>query len=233
MGGSIARRGGGRVGVFDPAIEVHGAEDTHAIPTALLLITTFTPTAMADDPPGAIRGKAFLAGSDRPAAGVTLHFFDRGAAGTTLVTHAGGEFLCAVPAGVSIPAPENRGEDGPPCWMEAQEPGRWTWQPIRFAPSLQPDYARKLAAESLMQPVKTTWRERDGRTTIEVACPPTGEVEVLVRGDGGAPLADRPVQVIPDERAMEMHMPVAVRFDGRTDGAGRFRMRWFEGTECG
>ena len=26
-------------------------------------------------------------------------------------------------------------------------------------------------------------------------------------------------------------MPVTVRFDGRTDGAGRFRMRWFEGMQ--
>ncbi len=199
------------------------------IATALLLITTFAPAARADEPRGPIRGKAYIAGSDRPAAGVTLHFFDRGAAGTRAVTHADGVFLCAVPAGVTIPAPQDRGEEGPQCWMEAQEPGRWTWQPIRFAPSLQPDYARKLAAESLMQPVKTTWRERAGRTTLEVACPPTGEVEVVVRGDGGVPLADRPVQVIPDEQAMEMHMPVHVRFDGRTDGAGRFRMRWFEG----
>ena len=47
------------------------------IATTLLLITTFAPAAMADEPPGAIRGKAFIAGSDRPAAGVTLHFFDR------------------------------------------------------------------------------------------------------------------------------------------------------------
>ena len=51
-----------------------------------------------------------------------------------------------------------------------------------------------------MKPVKTTWHERDGRATIEVACPPTGEVEVLVRGAGGSPVGDRPVQVIPAGR---------------------------------
>ena len=123
------------------------------IATALLLITTFAPAARADEPPGAIRGKAFIAGSDRPAAGVTLHFFDRGAAGTTLVTHAGGVFLCAVPAGVTIPAAQDRGEEGPPCWMEAQEPGRWTWQPIRFAarslqPRLRPEARRRVAHEA-------------------------------------------------------------------------------------
>ena len=201
------------------------------IATGLFVMTVLTSSAsaLADDGPGAIRGKAFVAGGDRPAAGVTLHVFDRGAAGTTLVTRAGGLFLCAVPAGVTIPAPQDRGKDGPPCWMEAQEPGRWTWQPIGFAPTLQPDYARNLAAESLMKQVKTVWRERAGRTTIEVACPPTGEVEVLVRGPGGSPVGERPVQVVPDTRAMEIHMPVAVVFDGRTDGAGRFRMRWFEG----
>ena len=49
------------------------------IATALLLIATFAPAARADEPPGAIRGKAFIAGSDRPAARVTLHFFDRDA----------------------------------------------------------------------------------------------------------------------------------------------------------
>jgi hypothetical protein len=197
------------------------------IATTLFLITTFAFAATADEPAGAIRGRAFIAGSDRPAAGVTLHFFDRGTAGTTLVTRDGGMFLCAVPADVSIPAPQGRGEEGPLCWMEAQEPGRWTKQPIRFEPDRPPDYARKLAAESFMMPVKTTWRERDRRATIEVACPPTGEVEVLVRGAGGAPLGDRPVQVIPAGSAPEG--PVPVRFDGRTDGAGRFRMRWFEG----
>ena len=96
------------------------------ITTTLFLITTFAPAATADEPAGAIRGQAFIAGSDRPAAGVALHFFDRGTAGTGLVTHDGGRFLSAVPADVSIRAPQGRGEEGPSCWMEAQEPGRWT-----------------------------------------------------------------------------------------------------------
>ena len=168
------------------------------ISTTLFLITTIALAATADEPAGAIRGQAFTAGSDRPAAGVTLHFFDRGAAGTTLVTRDAGRFLCAVPAGVSVPAPQGRGEEGPSCWIEAQEPGRWTWQPIRFEPDRPPDYARKPRREVAHEAGQDDLGERDGRPTIEVACPPTGEVEVPVRGAGGAPLGDRPVQVIPD-----------------------------------
>ena len=48
--------------------------------TTLLLLANFAPAVAADEPPDAIRGKAFLAGSDRAAAGIVLHFFDRGAA---------------------------------------------------------------------------------------------------------------------------------------------------------
>ena len=95
----------------------------------LLLFAAFTPIARADDPPGAIRGKAFLDGSDRPAVRVTLHFLDRDAPRLSVVTDAGGRFYGAVPAGVSV-AEGQDGDEGPPCWMEAEEPGRWTSQPI-------------------------------------------------------------------------------------------------------
>ena len=198
------RVGDGRVLIAEPYTDDRQVRGEEGLPmriaTTLLLITTFTPAAMADEPPGAIRGKAFIAGSDRPAAGVTLHFFDRGAAGTTLVTHAGGEFLCAVPAGVSIPAAQDR-RGGPPCWMETQEPGRWTWQPIRFAPvapaRLRPEARRRVAHAAGQGDLARAGRTYDHRGRL----PPTGEVEVLVRGAGGAPLADRPVQVIPDGRA--------------------------------
>ena len=78
------------------------------ISTTLLLITTFALAATADEPPDAIRGKAFLAGSDRPAARITLHFFGRGAPLTTVVTDAGGRFRCPIPPGLSFPAIRRR-----------------------------------------------------------------------------------------------------------------------------
>src|ERR1700677_4047046 len=99
------------------------------IATALLLITSFAPAAMADEPPDAIRGKVFLAGSDRPAVRVTLHFYGRDAPLTTVVTDAGGRFRCPIPPGLTLGAVQD-GQQGPPCWVEIQEVGRWTWEPI-------------------------------------------------------------------------------------------------------
>jgi hypothetical protein len=48
--------------------------------TTLLLLANFAPAVATDEAPDAIRRKAFLAGSDRAAAGIVLHFFDRDAA---------------------------------------------------------------------------------------------------------------------------------------------------------
>jgi hypothetical protein len=96
----------------------------------LFFIVTFTPATRADDPPGVIRGKAFIAGNDLPAANVTLHFFDRDVLRLSLVTDAAGRFRGSVAAGVAV-VEGQEGESGPPCWME---PFRCGWQPIRFAP---------------------------------------------------------------------------------------------------
>jgi hypothetical protein len=93
--------------------------------TSLLLIAAIAPDGATDDPPDAIRGKAFLSHGDRSAAGVALQFFDRDAPRMTVVTDDGGRFRCAVPAGASLQVGRD-GEGGPPCWMEAQDPGRWT-----------------------------------------------------------------------------------------------------------
>jgi protocatechuate 3,4-dioxygenase beta subunit len=206
------------------------------IATSLLLIMAFAAAVVADEPPDAIRGKAFLAGSDRPAAHVTLRFFGRGAPLMTVVTDAGGRFRCPIPTGLSVSAGPD-GQEGPPCWMEIQEASRWTWAPITSESSpghvrpahQQLELLRQAANDALIKPVKATWRDRGGLSSLEVACAPTGEVEVLVRGAGGSSLADRAVQVIAAFEPPETSMPVSVRFDGRTDVAGRFRMRWPEG----
>ena len=55
-----------------------------------------------------------------------------------------------------------------------------------------------------------------------------GEVDVLVRGSDGKPLADRPVQVMPVWQLGETsHGPADARFTGKLDANGRFRLRWF------
>jgi hypothetical protein len=197
--------------------------------TALFFIATLTPIVRADEPPDAIRGKAFIAGTERPAAHVTLRFFDRDAPRLTVDTDAGGRFRCAVPTGITFPAIRD-GQPGPACWMEPQESGRWTWEPIHLWPLQRAEDVRRSVSDAILKPARTTWRERGGLANLEVGCPPTGDVEVLVRGPGGAPIVDRPVRIIPAQGTMGMYVPVAVRFDGRTDSSGRFRIRWFEGT---
>jgi hypothetical protein len=77
---------------------------------------------------------------------------------------------------------------------------------------------------ALAKPVKATWQ--GGRLLVEYTEP--GEVDVLVRGSDGKPLADRPVQVMPVWQLGETsHGPADARFTGKLDANGRFRLRWF------
>ena len=204
----------------------------HRIATTLFLmiIPAWCAFVAAGDEPGVIRGKAFIAGSDRPAVRVTLQLFDRQSPGLTAVTDARGRFRCAPTERFNLGAVKD-GSDGPPCWVEVQDAEQWTWQPIHFAPFQRADEARRYCFDVLMKPaIRTTWRERGGLANLEVECPPLGEIEVLVLGVGGTPVADRPVQVMPVWTAGEsLGRRVDVRFDGRTDRTGRFRMRWTEG----
>jgi protocatechuate 3,4-dioxygenase beta subunit len=62
-----------------------------------------------------------------------------------------------------------------------------------------------------------------------VECPPVGAVEAVLHGNDGRPLADRPIRVIPTP---DFPRPGAglIRFSGRTDRDGAFRLKLFEGT---
>jgi hypothetical protein len=97
-------------------------------------------------------------------------------------------------------------------------------------PGVTPDHARQSVAEALRKPVKTTWRQRAGAVSLEVRCPPTGEVEVLLRGAGGAPLADRPVQAAdqdpPAPLALDIPEPGRPLTLQVIDRAGRPAAEW-------
>jgi hypothetical protein len=106
------------------------------IATTLFLTTILASSEpiTTDDEPVVIRGKAFLAGSNKPAAHVTLHFFDRRSPELTAVTDAGGRFRYSPPERFPLGVVQD-GATGPPCWVEIHDAGRWSWRPIRFAPS--------------------------------------------------------------------------------------------------
>ena len=80
-----------------------------------------------------------------------------------------------------------------------------------------------------MRQVKTTWRERGGVMNLEVECAADGRgrgawCAARRRADGRPPGAGHPgLGAGGDPHAG------TIRYDGRTDGAGRFRMRWFGG----
>ena len=195
---------------------------------ALALFLLTAPAAVAaDDPPGTIEGVARIAGTDRPAARVTLHISQDAAPDLTVVTDDQGRFR-APPH--TIPAFRRDGSAGPGYEAEVEVPGRWTWEPLETFPYNTPgEQARKPIAQALRKPAPTTWRGDGAAATLRVECPPFGEVEVLVRGPDGAAVADRPVVVVPVWFPGEVHGFSEARFDGRTDASGRFRMRWFDG----
>src|SRR5262249_23755939 len=80
----------------------------------------------------------------------------------------------------------------------------------------------------LYQPAETRWKWDGPGPSLVVECPPVGEVEVVVRGPDGAPLADGPIHVVPTPDFPNPGAGV-IRFSGRTDSAGAFRLRSFEG----
>lgn len=178
----------------------------------------------AEAPPRTIEGVARFAGTDRPAAGLTLHVIEQADPRYAVVVDGQGKFRSPAPPSWSVPQP-----DGvvAPCWAVAEPAGRWQVEPInspRFR--LPAEQLRRSVAEGLARRVDGTWR--DG--ILRVKCPEPGEIDVLVRGHDGKPLADRPVWVVQDAAAFQSSGPANARFSGRTDAKGRFLMRWFEGT---
>lgn len=187
---------------------------------ALLLMG---PIFVTQDPPRMIDGIAKFAGTDRPAAGVTLQIIEETDPKYAVVVDSQGRFHSPSPPSWPVPQPDGV---APPCTAVAEPEGRWHIEPIDSPPfHLAPAQLRQSVAKGLSRYAKATWQ----KGVLLVECPEPGEVDVLVRGRDGKPLADRPVQVVPDAAAFRSFGPASARFTGRTDAAGRFKMRWFEG----
>ena len=178
------------------------------------------PILTTQDPPRSIDGMARIAGTDRPAARVKLHVFNQSDRAYTVATDDQGRFRVPPTYG-----PGQASQQVPECWAEAEGAGRWTVEAIQQARFNQPPESLWATVNSaLAKPVKATWQ--GGRLQVEYTEP--GEVDVLVRGSDGKPLADRPVQVMPVWQLGETsHGPADARFTGKLDANGRFRLRWF------
>ncbi|WP_422928193.1 MSCRAMM family protein [Singulisphaera sp. PoT] len=179
----------------------------------------------ADDPPRVVEGQARFGGSDRPAAGLTLQVFHREDPARSVVVGADGRFLVSAPNGWVAPQPDG---NKTPCWAIAEPPGRWQAEPIGVQMSqISPERFRSSIMDGMGAPINGTWRGG----VLHLDCPEPGEVDVLVRDSRGEPLAESDIRVIPDSEVFKNSQFVRrIRFNGRTDKAGRFRMRWFEGT---
>ncbi|QEH35295.1 Nickel uptake substrate-specific transmembrane region [Aquisphaera giovannonii] len=177
-----------------------------------------------DDPPRMIDGIARYAGTDRPAAGLTLQIIEQADPRYSVLVDAQGRFRSPSPPGWAAPQPDGVAA---PCSAVAEPEGRWLIEPINSAPfRLAPEQLRESVARGLSRHARAIWR--DGVLVVE--CPEPGEVDVLVRGVDGKPLAARAVQVVPDAVTFQSVGPANARFTGRTDASGHLRMRWFEGS---
>lgn len=178
-------------------------------------------------PLAAIDGIVRVAGTDRPAAGMLVHILDLGSAENTVVTDDEGRFRWE-PKNFGSQGPAWEGREGPGCWVEPADPP-WSREVVAAESEYggKPDWTRHL--EEFAHRAKSSWQQVDGRTLLIVESPPTGELEVLVRGPDGTPVADRAIDVFPHGGPMRFGDGVALRFRGRTDAEGRFRMRWLVG----
>ena len=180
------------------------------------------PVLTTQAPPRGIDGVARIAGTGRPAARVKLHVFDQVDPAYVIVTDDQGRFRISLKPGHNLPLDGHQEQS---CWAEAEGAGRWTVEALQQARFNQPPASLWATVNSaLAKPVKATWQGG----TLQVDCPQPGEVDVLVRGADGKPLADRPVQVMPVWLLGETsHGPADARFTGRLDANGRFRLRWY------
>ena len=189
---------------------------------AMITFLLMGPVLTTQGPPRSIDGVARIAGTDRPAARVKLHVFNQIDPAYTVTTDDQGRFRALVPPTYGLgEGPQQVHE----CWAEAEGAGRWTVEALQQARFSQPPESLWATVNSaLAKPVKATWQGGG----LQVEYPEPGEVDVLVRGSDGKPLADRPVQVMPVWQLGETsHGPADARFTGKLDANGRFRMRWF------
>ncbi len=183
--------------------------------------------ALAAPPVEVIEGVALVAGTDRPAARVPLRIFDNDT-GAEAVADAEGRFRVETPPGKTI-GPARDGQQGPTCRAMAHDPGSWSTEVLEADPVHPRGQARSQGLESSLKPARTRWEVRGARVRLIAECPAMGEVEVTVRGPDGSPAADRGVFLF-DVDATGFHGGASVRYSGKTDAAGMFRLRRFEGT---
>ncbi len=204
---------------------------SHAL-TLLLFVTSSLgqPRARGDERLAVVEGEARCAGTGMPASGATLLFFNRDDSGWSVVTDDEGRFRWQLP-GRQVVWSGQDGKPGPPCGVMIQDARSWSWE-IVGADACEPPnaYSRNECFRVLRKPAITRWRVTDQGPRLVVECPEAGDVEVMVLGPDGAPLADRAVRVFAAEAPFAFRGNANVEFRGRTDSAGVFRLRWFAGT---
>ena len=195
----------------------------------LVMILLGLPGARADEQITVIEGQVRFAGSGLPVVGARVTFFDRDEPDWRAVTQGQGRFRWVSPGNQAI-SPERAGQEGPPCGVMVQDARSWAWEVVG-ADAAQPlkDYARNFCLKSLRKPATSRWEVTDQGPRLIVECPAAGEVEVVVHGPDGAVLADRVVHVLPAGERFRFPGDTTIEFRGRTDAAGAFHLRWFEG----
>jgi len=170
-----------------------------------------------------VQGEVRVVGTDRPASRVTLSISDKG----EVVADDEGRFRWPISRGSNVTAGPGPNQ-GLFCRVYAHDTRDWTWELVG-GDSTPSDHDRQQAREQLSAQARSHWIVRDGKPWLIVECPPLAEVEVKVPRPDGGPVVDRPVRVFPSQARDAYHTGSSVRFAGRTDAEGRFRMRCFEG----
>jgi protocatechuate 3,4-dioxygenase beta subunit len=175
-----------------------------------------------------LRGVVVEKGTGRPLAGVSVRFSDEPDAPTA--TTDGRGWFDQLQLGDANAIPFDRGP-GPLGRVRAEDDRAWPWEIVELEGTAHyaPGYLRKQAIEALYQRAETRWKGAGPGASLVVECPPVGAVEAVLHGPDGRPLADRPIRVIPTP---DFPRPGAgiIRFSGRTDQTGAFRLKLFEGT---
>jgi hypothetical protein len=177
--------------------------------------------------PEVLRGAVIEKGTGRPLAGVSVRFSEAPEA-PTATTDAQGRFD-RLPVGEVNAVPFD-GQQGPLGWVRAGDDRAWPWEVVEPGGLMRDPsgYQRRQAIEALYQRAETRWKGEGPGAALVVECPPVGAVEAVVRGPDGLLLVDRPIFVL---QTPDFPHPGAgvIRFSGRTDRAGAFQLRFFEG----
>lgn len=198
----------------------------------LVLLSAVSLSAHGADRLFVVEGEVRIAGTRTTVPGATISFSYGEGPRSGIVTDHEGRFRWTPPATVSVTA----GPDGSPAgdrdvMIQDMGSGVWTWDLVSADPVTPPVVqARQGALEKLRKPAKARWRATEQGPRLILECLPFGEVEVLVRGPDGAAVVDQAVRVYSAVAPHDFFSGGSgVEFRGRTDGAGTFRLRWYEG----